>query len=76
MNVGRDREREAVAEHIMRYLHDHTNAADTAYGIAECWLHHEHPEPLVKRAIEHLVVQGRLEPHVLPGGSVVYRNPR
>ena len=78
MNGPRDFEACLVAERIMAYLHEHSDAADTAWGIATWWLD-DSPRPMIRtigRAIEWLLSEGRIEQQLLPDGTVVYRNVR
>ena len=63
---------------IQAYLARHACAADTLQGIAQWWLSEmgvEVPLPDVRRALDALVIEGRVERHVLPGGTVIYRAP-
>jgi Fe2+ or Zn2+ uptake regulation protein len=78
MTGPRDSNAARVAEHIVQYLREHVDAADTADGILTWWLENM-PTPslrTVRRALALLVADGLIERHTLPDGTVVYRSPR
>jgi hypothetical protein len=70
---------EEIREAIERYLRGHPEAADTAKGIATCWLREQGIEAsreLVIEALESLVAQRKIDAFHLPDGDVLYERGR
>ena len=71
-----DRHIREVAEVISRQLASRPEAADTAEGIANWWLHSQRTEiapAIVEAALSLLVSRGQLVTAVEPGGRTLYR---
>ena len=69
-------ERSALADSILRYVADHEQAADTAFGIARCWIGREDVAPsaeVVEAVLAGLIRAGVLEQRQLPDGTTIYR---
>ena len=70
-----DSDIERIALEIERYLSQHSDARDTAQGIARWWLAAAHIKtdiPRVEAALESLIQRGVVQRRKLAGGSVVY----
>ena len=69
-----------LKQEILRYVSAHPQSAETPEGIARWWLPRQRFEDAVEAvwtALDELVAEGRLERHVLPGGTTpVYRARR
>ena len=76
MSEKSDDDARAVAAEIVRYLREHSEAADTMEGVARWWLRRQRYDDAlatVERAMA-MLVDGRLvEKHALPDGTVVYK---
>jgi hypothetical protein len=59
-----------VCADIVRYLVDHTEAADTARGIAEWWIRRDIAE--TAEALNRLHAQGVVRSHVVQEAASVY----
>jgi hypothetical protein len=69
-------ERSALADSILQYLARHGQAADTAFGIARCWIGQDDVAPSpedVEAVLADLVRAGVLEQRQLPDGTTIYR---
>ena len=69
-------ERSALANSILQYLAEHEQAADTAFGIARCWIGQDDAPPsaeVVEVVLADLVRAGVLEQRQLPDGTTIYR---
>jgi hypothetical protein len=65
----------AIARIIDRYVTEHPNAADTPEGIRSWWIARHLPRTSledVQKALDHLVVRGRLIRVTLADGTTVY----
>jgi hypothetical protein len=61
---------------ILRYVERHPRSAETPEGIARWWLSRQRLEEAidaVQAALDELVLEGKLERHVITGGTPVYR---
>ncbi len=70
-------ERDPVCREIVAYLAQHTDAADTARGIAEWWIGRD--IVVTEAALEKLLAQRLVTAHLAGGAASVYRftrNPR
>jgi hypothetical protein len=68
-----------LKQEILRYVRAHTESAETPEGIARWWLARQRFEDAIEAvlvALDELVAEGRLERHVLPGGTPEYRASR
>lgn len=75
MNAGDRREIEAIANAIVRHLHTHPLATDSALGVARWWLGpplDSAPLEQVEQALEGLVAKGVLRRLRLSDGGVLY----
>jgi hypothetical protein len=64
---------------ILRYVERHPRSAETPEGIARWWLSRQRLEEAidaVRAALDELVSEGKLERHVITGGTPVYRAPQ
>jgi hypothetical protein len=76
MSDKSDDDARAVAVEIVRYLRDHSEAADTVEGVARWWLsrqRYEDARATVEQAMAILVDGRMVEKHTLPDGTAVYR---
>jgi hypothetical protein len=76
MSDTSDDDARPVAAEIIRYLREHSEAADTVEGVARWWLgrqRHEEAVATVERAMAILVTGCMVEKHTLPDGTAVYR---
>jgi hypothetical protein len=63
-------------DRIASYLRDHRHSSDTAEGVARWWLNAPVTDwAHVRRALESMVSDGRLERHVTADGREHYRLP-
>lgn len=72
--VKRDDQSDLAAE-LLAYLRDHPEAADTADGITQWWIHRQRlavVRAAVEAALEELVESGHLVRRTTAGGHVVY----
>jgi Fe2+ or Zn2+ uptake regulation protein len=68
-----------LQRHILRYLAEHMQAAETAEGVTRAWLNREPSAGQiaeVELALEGLVEAGEMEKYALPGANTVYRRAR
>lgn len=63
-----------VVEAILRYLHGHPHAVDTAEGIARWWLPAKHPADtrLVEAALDRLEAQGLVRRRANPDRHILF----
>lgn len=64
---------------ILRYVERHPRSAETPEGIARWWLSRQRFEEAieaVQAALDELVLEGKLERHIVPSGTPVYRARR
>jgi hypothetical protein len=69
------RHRTLLCTAIKRYLASHRFAGDTAEGIVASWLPaqgFEQAAEHIAAALEELVAEQWLQPHVLPDGNIFY----
>ena len=62
-----------IAEAVLDYLKERPEAADTAEGITQWWLHDKYPLARVKEALEELFSQELLSVVQRGGSQTVYR---
>ena len=72
----RDEAVSRAVEEIEKYLDAHPGAADTLHGIGHSWLPEDgrFAAEVLHQAVERLVAKGRVDAHVVPGGTRVYRD--
>jgi hypothetical protein len=63
-------ERDAVCREIVQYLMRHSEAADTARGIAEWWINRDVPS--TRQALSRLQEYGVVQSYMVQGDSFVY----
>jgi Fe2+ or Zn2+ uptake regulation protein len=66
----------SVQRHILQYVAEHKQAAETAEGVTRVWLNRAPSARQiaeVEHALEELVVAGQMEKYNLPGANTVYR---
>jgi hypothetical protein len=73
-----ERDADALAGEILRYLRGHRAASDTVEGIARWWIKRQRLEDTLERvqsALDLLVADARLVTRESPSGRVLYRLP-
>jgi hypothetical protein len=77
MPAARSEDVPEVARDIGRYLQVHTDAADTAAGIARWWIGGRRVSiETIEAAMRLLIDRGIAEQQALPDGTVIYRAAR
>jgi hypothetical protein len=65
-----------IAHDVLRYIHEHPEAADTPEGVAKWWLRDRYPLTRVREVLAKLVAEGLLVEREGRNHEVIYRQKK